>query len=74
MLAPWTFKCPQIGMGGARLDPRQHHAALTLRAARPFDWKYRRLETMGFRHVMHPDVKAGAQNTLSHRWQPGMVR
>jgi hypothetical protein len=29
---------------------------------------------MGFRHVMHPDVKAGAQSTLSHRWQPGMVR
>jgi hypothetical protein len=42
MLALWTFKCPQIGMGGAKLDPRQHHAALTLRAARPFYFKYPR--------------------------------
>jgi hypothetical protein len=42
MLALWTFKCPQIGMGGAKLDPRQHHAALTLRAARALYFKYRR--------------------------------
>jgi hypothetical protein len=39
MLALRTFKGPQIGMTGTKLDLDQHHATLTLRAARPFDGK-----------------------------------
>jgi hypothetical protein len=66
-----AFKGPQIGVGSAKLDPRQHHAALALRAARAFDWKQRRLGMMGLRHVMmHPEsggssrVRCGDGKTL----------
>jgi hypothetical protein len=64
--ALWTFKGPQIGVGGATLDMGQHHAALTLWAAWPFDGKQRRIGAdKSFRHVMHPCVGAGAQHSQS---------
>jgi hypothetical protein len=39
MLALRTFERQKVGMGRTRFDPGQHHPALTLRAAWPWDGK-----------------------------------
>jgi hypothetical protein len=55
VIAPRTFKGPQIGVGGTKFDAGQLHVALALGATWPFDGKQRRFGTsMKFRHVMHP--------------------
>jgi hypothetical protein len=55
VIAPRTFKGPQIGVGGTKFDAGQLHVALALGATWPFDGKQRRFGTsMRFRHVMHP--------------------
>ena len=41
VLALGAFESPQIGTVGTSFDPGQHHAALTPRAAWPFDRKQR---------------------------------
>jgi hypothetical protein len=63
-----TFKGPQIRTGRAMLNPGQHHAALTLRAA----WSLNRKQgglgmimIMRVRHVMHPCWIRREHNTLS---------
>ena len=57
----WTFKGPQIGVGGARFDMGQHHAALTFWAARPFDRNQRWFGAhVRLRHVMHPYGEGGS--------------
>jgi hypothetical protein len=67
MLALRTFEGPQIGMGGTRFDPGQHHAALTFGAARSFDGKQGWVGlAIGFGHVMHLRIRR-ERNTLSHR-------
>ena len=68
VIAPRTFKGPQIGVGGTKFDAGQLHVALALGATWPFDGKQRRFGTsMRFRHVMHPRFMAGACSTPSHR-------
>ena len=55
VIAPRTFKGPQIGVGGTKFDAGQLHVALALGATWPFDGRQRRFGTsMRFRHVMHP--------------------
>ena len=61
VIAPRTFKGPQIGVGGARFDLGQHHAALTFWAARPFDGNQRWFGAhVRLRHVMHPYGEGGS--------------
>ena len=68
VIAPRTFKGPQIGVGGTRFNAGQHHAALTLRTARPFDGKQRWIgANKSFGHVMHPCWIRREHDTLSHR-------
>jgi hypothetical protein len=66
MFALRTCEGSEIGMGGTRFDPGQHHAALTFGATRPFDRKKRRGGTsLGFRHVSKPLHCGGSATGLS---------
>ena len=57
-----AFKTPDIETLGTMRDPRQRHARLALRAARPLNRGKRRAERvrMRFKHLMHPCVKGGS--------------
>ena len=66
MIALRTFKGTQIGIGGPRFDPGQHHAALTFRAAGALDGNERRLGMiMKIGHVMLLLSGGNVQHSLS---------
>src|SRR5271154_3308544 len=66
VLALGAFESPQIGAVRTSFDPGQHHAALTPRAAWPFDRKQRWIGAgIGLGHVDAPADQGGA--TLRHR-------
>ncbi len=71
MVALLAFKGPQIGMGGTRFDVGQHHAAMTLGAAGPFDRQERGFGAdRGFWHAMLPCIGREHAALSSHRWMP----
>ena len=74
MLALPTFERQKVGMGRTRFDPRQHHPALTLRAAWPLDGKRGWVGmTMGFRHDASPALGGGATPSVTGRCRYGTV-